>query len=336
MQLIHKDAPRILVVVPGGVNYFYDAIGKRFADAFRNIGCFVDVRTLGDYQASEYDFTLYVNLYEVGLMYIAGYPESPDRVRSVAEANPDMSRALQQIQVVQRNTRRSGALLLDCVHTEWFARNYQLCQAAGIETLYDLGFHSQAHALSGRTGVSYQFLFNALTERERQQALRVQHSAQERPIPWAFVGHFNLRRLEFANALIKRLGSEGVFYLPELEPISADGPHFSATQLRRLLEKTRYYIWISHHEYFYIESERFRDALLAGCVPIKVQNQAMFNVSDVPFNYLILSASDFDDHLQTIDYHKLRQRFMRDYLAKPSLEAVIAQEVLLLQPNLSR
>jgi hypothetical protein len=335
MQPIHKDAPRILVMVPGGVNYFYDAIGKRFADAFRNIGCLVDVRTLGEYQTFEYDFVLYVNPYEIGVMYVAGYSESHEGVRVAAQANPDLSRALQQIRVVQRNTRHSGALSLDCVHTEWFARNHRLCQAAGIETLYDLGFHSQAHALSGNIGVGYQFLFNALTQRERQQVLRIQHNEQERPIPWAFIGHFNLRRLEFAHTLVKRLGSEGVFYLPELEPFSADGPHFNATQLWQLLKKTRYYVWISHHDYFYIESERFRDALMAGCVPIKVRHQAMLDVSDVPFNYLILSASDFDDHLQTVDYYKLRQRFIKDYLAKPSLEIVIAQEMLLLQPNLS-
>jgi hypothetical protein len=293
----------------------------------------VAVQTLGSYQAAEYDFTLYVNLFEIGLMYVIGYLESPEVSRLAGQANPNLSRALQQIQLVQRHSRRSGVLSLDCVHTEWFARNYRLCQAIGIETLYDLGFHSQAHALKGNAGTKYQFLFNALTECERQQVLRIQHSRQERPIPWAFIGHLNPRRLAFAHMLIKRLGSEGVFYLPDLEPISVDSPHFNATQLRRLLEKTRYYIWISHHDYFYVESERFRDALLAGCVPIKVQSQAAFNISSVPFNYLILNASDFDEHLQTIDYHKLQQRFVRDYLAKPSLEAVIAQEVLLLQPN---
>ncbi len=60
----YKDAPRILIVVSGGANYFYNAIGERLAEAFRNLGCHVDVRLLKTYQPAEYDLTLYVNLYE--------------------------------------------------------------------------------------------------------------------------------------------------------------------------------------------------------------------------------------------------------------------------------
>lgn len=43
---------------------------------------------------------------------------------------------------------------------------------------------------------------------------------------------------------------------------------------------------------------------------------------------MILNVTDFDKHLQTPDYAKLRYRFLEDYLAHSSLEAILAQKVL--------
>lgn len=324
----HKNAPRILIVVPTGSNYFYDAIGRRFASAFRNIGCDVTACRLKDYQVAEYDLVLYSNLFEIGLMYVEGYPDASKVSRLMQRENHDLSEALPRIEIIQRHAQRSGVLISEYVWTKWFAHNYYLTQITGIGKLYDIGFHSQAAALNGT--VDYCFLFNALTEFEQQRVSHAQLSEQEQTIPWAFVERISPQNLEFAHSLVRRMGSEGVIYLPE--PITSDGSHFNAAQVRRLLEKTRYYIWTSHHNYFYMESERFRDALLAGCVPIKVQDGTLpAEAFNVPFSYLILNKADFDEHLQMLDYAKLRQRFVKDYLAKPSLETLLAQEMLSVQ-----
>ena len=325
----YKDAPRILIIIPGGANYFYDALGKRLAEAFRNLGCHVDVRLLKTYQPAEYDLTLYVNLYEIVFMHAMGYP-SAARVEYLTqnEYQPDFTGALRIIAAIQQRTTHSGVILLDCVQTEWFARNHHFARTAGIHTLYDLGFHSQAHLLTDHS-IPYRFVFNALTEQERQKVAAHQADQRERTIPWAFIGHISPNRLPFAHRLIQQLGAEGVFYLPIIRPISSDGPHFNEAQLQRLLENTRYYIWVSHHSYFYVESERFRSAVLAGCVPIKVQRRdRAVNAVDLPFKYLLLDEADFNEHLQMLDYERLRQRFLKDYLAMPSLEAMLAQELL--------
>jgi len=48
----------------------------------------------------------------------------------------------------------------------------------------------------------------------------------------------------------------------------------------------------------------------------------------LPFTYLMLHESDFDEQLRSFDYAEVRQRFLQDYLLLPSLEASIAQVIL--------
>lgn len=289
----------------------------------------MDVRLLKTYQPAEYDLALYVNLYEIAFVHAAGYPNAAQTEYLLQrDYQPNLTEALQTIAAIRQHTKHSGMVLLDAVQTEWFAQNYRLCQAADIHTLYDLGLHSQAHLLRDHS-ITYRFIPNTLTERERQKALAYQADQRERTIPWAFIGHITPQRLHFAQKLIQRLGTQGVFYLPTLRPILPDGPHFNQAQLRRLLQNTRYYIWIAHHSYFYVESERFRDAVLAGCVPIKVQRRdSSVEAVDVPFRYLMLDESDFEEHLQVLDYERLRQRFLKDYLAMPPFETLLAEEIL--------
>jgi len=312
----HRNAPRILIVIPGGHNYFYDAVGQRFWRALRNIGCEADICTLQTYQPKEYDLTIYSTLAEVVGNYYASFRTDPMKL----------------ISAINQRTTQVAVVSLECVETQWFDNVWRVAAQAGVSAIYDVGFLDQSYKLaSSNIQVDYRFIFNSLTQNEREKVQHSLHVQAERPIPWAYIGHrLNSQRLQLAQALLSRLGSDGVFYLPGLRgPLGPDSPHFNAKQLRRLLEKTRYYIWISHHNYFYIESERFRDAALAGCVPIKLQSpSALAETINFPFNYLMISEVDFDDHLRTLDYERLRQRFLKDYLAKPSLEVELAQKVL--------
>lgn len=326
-------ALRILIIVPGGLNYFYDEIGTRLAAALRNLGCHVDVRLLKTYQAAEYDLTLYVNLYEIVFMHAADYPDAL-QVEHVTALGHDPSfgrwdRALRVIADIQSRTRHSGNVVLDCVKTPWFGRNYTVCQLTGIHTLYDLGLQDQANSVTDYSNVTYRFVFNGLTEQERQRVLMHQRDQRSRLIPWAFIGQSSKQRLQFAQELVQRLGPDGVFYLPIRRPIASGGPQFNAAQLQRLLENTRYYVWISHHPYFYVESERFRNAAMAGCVPVKVLSRdSLPDIRNLPFRYLMLDETDFDEQLLMLDYNQLRQRFLKDYLAAPSLEQTLAGTML--------
>lgn len=308
-------ARRVLIVVAGRINYYYDAIGYRLAEAFHNLGSVVDVCTLKTYQPAEYDLTLYVNLYEVAVAYCKGQPNLVEAVRL--------------IKAMKARTTQIGVVLLECVQTNWFAETYRLCEQTGIRALYDLGFHSQYLDMQPAMREGYHFFFNGLTRNERRKVLRWQNSQQERPIPWAFIGHLEKRRMLFAHRLIKRCGANGILYLPQLTHITEEGPHINGEQLQKILERTRYYIWVSHHDYFYVESERFRNALMAGSVPIKVQDhEPTDELARLPFTYLMLNETDFDEQLRAFAYADVRDRFIRDYLTLPSLEAGVARTIL--------
>ncbi|MCE7948942.1 MAG: hypothetical protein DYG88_16085 [Chloroflexi bacterium CFX4] len=316
-----QDAPapnaarRVLIVVAGSINYYYDTIGYRLAEAFHNLGSVVDVCTLKTYQPAEYDLTLYVNLYEVAVAYCKG--------------QPDLVEAIRLIKAMKARTTQIGVVLLECVQTNWFAETYRLCEQTGIQALYDLGFHSQYPYMQPAMREGYHFFFNGLTQSERRKVLRWRNTHQERPIPWAFIGHLEKRRMLFAHRLIKRCGANGILYLPHLTHITEEGPHINGEQLQKILERTRYYIWVSHHDYFYVESERFRNALMAGSVPIKVQDHEPTDESArLPFTYLMLNETDFDEQLRAFDYADVRDRFIRDYLTLPSLEAGVARTIL--------
>src|SRR4051812_6601792 len=61
-------APEAVVLVPGGVNYFYDQAGRRIADALAQIGCRAAIHTLRSVPPdTEFNTCFFVNLYELGV-----------------------------------------------------------------------------------------------------------------------------------------------------------------------------------------------------------------------------------------------------------------------------
>jgi hypothetical protein len=313
-KLSAPNAAKKVLIVVSGINHYYDQIGHRLAEAFHTLGYDATVQSISAYQPAEYDLTLLVNAFEIAVAYCRRFF--------------DLSPAVEQIKAMKARTARIGAIVLDCVHTYWFSENYSVCHYAGIPDLYDLGFHSQHDALDAHMRKKYRFILSGLTVSERQKVMQWQTTHQERPIPWAFIGHFQKHRAQFAMRLTQSCGANGVLYLPQLKPFTEEGPHINSEQLQRILERTRYYTWIAHHDYFYMESERFRNAALAGCVPIKVHSHPYNIDAYLPFTYLMLHESDFDEQLRSFDYAEVRQRFLQDYLLLPSLEASIAQVIL--------
>jgi hypothetical protein len=125
--------------------------------------------------------------------------------------------------------------------------------------------------------------------------------------------------------LVCEYDARGVFYLPKLEPVTADGPHLNEAQFHRVLGHTRYQVWCSHHPGFYLEGERFRASLLTGGVPLKINQQTVPASTTALFDYLLLNSADFPARMRTLDFAATRQRFAADFYRLPGLsESLLA------------
>lgn len=299
----------VLVLISGSVSYYYDNIGKRLAQALRELGYSVDVATLGQYRDKDYDWCFIGPIMEVcvPLGSIEG--------------------AIRLVERVMSRVNHSAMWLLECVRTQWFVNSWDLFREANVHWFFDLGFHSQYDDIPANLkGVreAYHFAWNGLTNRERAIAARWLEHPGARPIPWAFVGHSTPARVQFVKMLMDRLDPHGFVYLPILTPISEDSPHMNEQQLQNALERTRYVLWRTHHDHFYMESVRFRDALLAGAVPIKVVDRALLATREVPFTNLMLDEGTFAEDVGVMDFESTRERFIREYMALPSMESAVA------------
>ncbi len=304
-------ANKTALVVLGTINYYYDMIGERVAVALRVLGYTVTVAPLRTVPGAHYDWCFFVNLYEVCVGY-GGYgavDEAVDRVRSLVA-----------------DSEHSATVLLECVATRWYAESYRLTERCGIPVLLDLGFHDQAAMVDPNMRKGYRFAFNGLLRTEIPSVRALLDAPLPRPVPWTFVGHLEPKRVKFVERLMNRLDTNGFVYLPTLAHMKADGPHLNADQLRAALRRTRYYVWCAHHDYFYIESERFKDALFAGAVPIKVLQTPLTAEQSaiVPFGYVLLDDADFDTRLAAMDFEAIHRRYIEDFCVLPTLEDELA------------
>ncbi len=291
-----------VVVVAGSVNYYYDAIGYRIAEALRNIGFQVDACTLRQVKDREYDWSFFMPMNEVCVAF------------------GDVEQGMRRVGQIVARSRNAVDVMLECVQTSWFAESYKLHRRANIPTLLDLGLHDQTEQMPPGMGTGYYFAVNGLTRSEQKIAQRMLTSPAVRPIPWTFIGHLEKNRIQLVQRLMDHLDKNGFVYLPTLSHITEDGPHMNGKHMQDTLERTRFFIWCTHHDYFYMESERFRSALLAGAVPIKVMQNPIRTQQAVPFRYLMLEQATFDEQLQTLDFESVRQRFSEEFCALPSLE----------------
>jgi hypothetical protein len=299
--------PEALVVVPGGVNYFYDQAGRRIAEALAQLGCRAAIHTLRTVPDAEFDACFLVNLYELGVGY--GQEEV----------------ALQRVKNVRRRCRRTFAVALDCVKTHWFSQTLELCRRAGVTTLLDFGFLDQSPDLPRDARSIYRFVFNGMTDGERGALESLRPSADDRPLPWAVIGHASPSRVELVERLVREVDPAGFVYLPRLVPVTQDGPHLNEEQFQRVLRRTRFQIWRSHHDHFYMESERFRMSALAGCVPVKLVRAWEQADPSLPFRALLIDEEEAAARLRELHFEHAWEQVRDEFLARPTLEEGLSE-----------
>ena len=130
-------------------------------------------------------------------------------------------------------------------------------------------------------------------------------------------------RREFLKYLMSDFDREGLIYLVRFTMVNQDGPHLNENQFLRILRRTRYHVWCSHHRYFYLESIRFRISLLSGAIPIKILMAPSPELKSSLFPYLLHTRESFPSAMREFDFEKVRQRFLDDYCEHPTLESGI-------------
>jgi hypothetical protein len=107
--------------------------------------------------------------------------------------------------------------------------------------------------------------------------------------------------------------------------VADGGPHLGEQSFLAVLGRAAVQVWCSHHDYFYMESERFRMSLLAGCVPVKAVPQPSADAALLPFHYLMPAVADLPGFLRDMDLPATWARFTDEFLALPSLEDGIGE-----------
>jgi hypothetical protein len=308
-----------LVLVPAGLNYFYELHGRRLAEALRTLGFHVEAATLGTYLERPYDWCLLTNITEMLISHA-----QQGALSILPEITPAQERAaLDAIRRLRQCCAHIACCSLDCASTSWYEWIQRRCEATGIDAILDFGLHDQSQVLSASARSMYHFITNGLTPSERG-AVEIE-DIDERPIPWSFVGHVTLHRAALVDRLVQQVDPCGFVYLPLLGKVTSRGsPHLNEAQYATVLRRCRYHIWCAHHKHFYMESERFRMSLLAGCVPIKVVAADQAVPPGLVFGELVLSEADVARRLRTFDFRAVRHRFREEFRNLPSLSESLA------------
>lgn len=159
------------------------------------------------------------------------------------------------------------AVFAEAPDTEYFDNQFKV--PVDFDAMIDIGFVSQEQKLGGFE-LPYRLLFNSPTREERRRI--EQASPHGRDIPWAMLGHNKGGRVDLAHELMRRFDPRGFVFLPESGiAVRKDRGMVGPEGLDALLRRTRYYLWNDQHKVTYYESFRFREAILAGAVPCKIE-----------------------------------------------------------------
>ena len=298
-------APRALILIPETVNYFYNTSGRRLAEALGESGCTVEVGSLKGPIDGEWDLCLLSNLSEV------------------LHAFGDEGAGLARVRELGKRCGAVAVLGMESAATPWFRRLLDLGAAADIPTILDLGLWDQSPLLDAEGAKRYRFLRDGLTSSESRALDEVLEAEDDRPIPWCFVGHLTHQRAAMVDFLIREVDPSGFFYLAPLGPTTETAtPHLNPNQFNAVLGRSCYHVWCSHHHAFYVELERFRLSMLAGCVPIKVLMPGQEPPPDAPLRYLMVSRDDLPALVRSTGDRWLHRRLCNDYRSESLAESL--------------
>jgi hypothetical protein len=293
---------RALVINPGR-GHPGDAEGERLAEALTTLGIAADVAALGQTPAATYDWCFVNNPH------------------AAAASTGDLADGIQQLTALRQRCGHCYAVITADVSTPRFPPVLATAQRAGLDDLLDLGLHPQGPV----SDVPLRFLCNGLTVREKREVMQqVSNRASRRPIPWVMVGMQTPARARLAADLVQHVAPDGFVYLPLDNPPAAPRRDLDAATLARILAHSQYAFWCSQHNPFYLESQRFRQALLAGAAPVKVLPSTAPVSSDLPLAAAFVVQERLPDQAALTPAAVLHERVAAAYCALPGLEKSLA------------
>jgi hypothetical protein len=293
---------RALVINPGG-NSPGDSEGERLAEALAALGITADVAALSQAPAATYDWC-FVN--------------DP---HAAAASTGDLADGIQQLAALPQRCGQVYAVISADASSPRFPALLAAAQRAGLDDLLDLGLHPQGPV----PGSPLRFLCNGLTAGEKREVMQqVRNRASRRPIPWVMVGVQTPARARLAADLVRHVAPDGFVYLPPDNLPAAQRRDLDPATLARVLSRSQYAIWCSQHNPFCMESQRFRQALLAGAAPVKVLPSAAPVSGDLPLAAAFIAQERLPDQEALAPAAVLHARVAADYCALPGLEESLA------------
>jgi hypothetical protein len=290
----------LLILYPPGVNWFYETLAHHVRDELALEGrdarlitpaefISIPIETFGDAQD-----LLIINLFECAHSIggpIGGSARSVDALKTLRERLPKF--------------RRRILLMLDGIYTSWFTAQMNVAQGT-LSDVFDLCMVPQTDR-PNLGGCRYTWIQESLTRYEREHL--VAHDV-ERPLIWSMIGHATRDRADIANVLAHSLSPSGFVFMPGLRPFYQEGSHnLSADALDRVLRKTRYYVWTSHHRVPYHEGLRSLHAIRNGAIPVKIDPLFAHVFRDIPWVYPSVTA--FTQAIETIGQQAMFQRSLK-------------------------
>jgi hypothetical protein len=261
---------RLLIVYPSLGNIFYLNLATRLSDAASELG--IDAKRIGSS--------------ELHCLSQSWATSVPVLIVSPNECALSGTEALKSL----KRAPFRAAVLADCVGTQWYHNTFLL--DIEFDLVVDVGFLDQDSLRPFQT-VPYHLLFNSPLPEEAEAISHARPGS--RSITWALIGHLTSDRLALAEELSSHLGSWGFLFLPRLRPVRATEGMLSPEAVRRVLQSSNCYVWISHHSLPYYESFRFLDAVICGAVPCKIDPWDLAELGGLPNVYA--SVQDLSSEL---------------------------------------
>lgn len=296
MRGMMPASDNVTVVYPQAGNAVFHALARRLADAGEEAG-----RSVVLLPAS--------SVCALGRRDLAGKMVLIVQPGQCSRGLPDRDAFLQRLS----EARKRVAVCAEPAGSAFFENQFKV--AIDFDAIIDIGFLSQADQLKN-FGVPYLFLFNGPT-REDASAIE-ETSVSGRPICWSLVGHAREDRVRLAHDLADALDPGGLVFLPPRGVVIQQSRGMIAAEgLNKLLRKTRFYIWASLHEVNYYESFRFREAILAGAVPCKMDPRTGWESADVPG--IFPSVDSLRESIENNGYETLCEEAKAFYLSQDLL-----------------
>ncbi len=256
--------------------------------------------------------------------WLAGEPHDHAVVVNWEEVvrEPQLGAMARQLCARLAGCSRRTLLSAECVGTAWFDK--QFAEGIAWTELIEVGWFGYALP-EAYGGLPYHVLGTVATRAELDDFARrraaLSSAAEDRPIPWAFVGMRTPERMAFAQELV-RWRPGGFLLLTEEGPARPGSGRLTQAELARLLARTELYIWRAHHPLPYFETFRVHDALRSGALPVKIDPDHAACFAAAPCVFPSLGA--FEAALRAQGRTALLAAAYAAALARPSLGEAFA------------